>query len=124
VCVLLVVMGVDGSCIAIHYTLEPVKAEQTVDIFQSIKSSCICQTSLISIVVSETVKLVSVPSHFLNSTSGLSSIITVKHYPFMLLLLQEQYQHCHQAVLEFLDEFLAYLNFMWNYYCIKMFFLQ
>ena len=101
--VLPVVMGVGGSCIAIHYTLEHVKAEQTVDIFQSIKNSCICQTSLISNVVSETVKLVSVPSHFLN------------FYKWYKLYYNSQTLSCYYyrsiAVLEFLDEFLAYLNF-------------
>ena len=55
--------GRTGSFIAIYYTLERVKAEQTVDIFQAIKNSRIRRTSLVSNVVSNTV---SVPSHFLN----------------------------------------------------------
>ncbi|XP_065904666.1 receptor-type tyrosine-protein phosphatase alpha-like isoform X2 [Dysidea avara] len=40
--------GCTGSFIAIYYTLERVKAEQTVDIFQAIKNSRICQTALVS----------------------------------------------------------------------------
>jgi len=44
--------GRTGSFIAIYYTLERVKAEQTVDIFQAIKNSRIRRTSLVSNVVS------------------------------------------------------------------------
>jgi len=44
--------GRTGSFIAIYYTLERVKAEQTVDIFQAIKNSRIRRTALVSNVVS------------------------------------------------------------------------
>jgi len=43
--------GRTGSFIAIYYTLERVKAEQTVDIFQAIKNSRIRRTALVSNVV-------------------------------------------------------------------------
>ena len=69
--------GRTGSFITIYYTLERVKAEQTVDIFQAIKNSRIRRTGLVSNTVSITTNnsndhVIHISIHFTGTIQTLS----------------------------------------------------
>ena len=86
--------GRTGTFIAIYYTIERLKVAGIVDIFQAIKNSRLSRCNLVSNLVSR----------------NCMRYNEVCSYVFSYLV-QEQYESCHEIVLEFLDEFEAYANF-------------
>ena len=90
-CVLCVSDGVGrtGAFISTHAEMERMKAEAVVDLFQFVKGIRVQRPGMVA-----------------NKVRSY-----IKYNNILLLIIQEQYEFCHQVLADFLDRFDTYANF-------------